>query len=141
MLALGAAAFASAREAPPSNPRNARGLRPAGRSMSPVTISKPPATGSILIARRAGSRRRAGGPDFAIEAHVIQGLDCAPRGRGVTPWTAQPPTPVGGPTGPHVIGLNGAGALRFTTERTARFWAFTTATLPAARRPTGSTFP
>src|SRR5438874_5219293 len=63
------------------------------------------------------------------------------RGLGVTPWIAQPPGPVGGPTGPHVIGLNGAGGSRFTSERTLRLCALTSATFPAARRPTGSTLP
>src|SRR6476620_6342564 len=62
-------------------------------------------------------------------------------GRGVTPWIAQPPGPVGGPTGPQVIGLNGAGGSRFTSVRTFRLCALTSATFPAARRPTGSTFP
>src|SRR5438874_2106880 len=62
-------------------------------------------------------------------------------GRGVTPWIAQPPGPVGAPTGPHVIILNGAAGSRFTRVRTFRLCALTSATFPDARRPTGSTLP
>jgi hypothetical protein len=37
--------------------------------------------------------------------------------------------------------LNGAGGSRLTSARTLRLWAFTSATLPAARSPTGQHIP